>query len=80
MSHAMFYLATYFVYVLNTFIVFWYGHRLFKYRKETKTAFFAFFKRFYAFSPSFFGKNRCFSYKNKPKKPAENFRLSVISR
>lgn len=40
MSHAMFYLATYFVYVLNTFIVFWYGHRLFKYRKETKTAFF----------------------------------------
>lgn len=40
MSQTIFYLATYFVYVLNTFIVFWYGHRLFKYRKETKTAFF----------------------------------------
>lgn len=35
----MFYLATYFVYILNTFIVFWYGHRLFKYRKDSKTAF-----------------------------------------
>lgn len=39
MNQTMFYLATYFVYVLNTFIVFWYGHRLFKYKKDGKTAF-----------------------------------------
>lgn len=39
MNQILFNLATYFVYILNTFIVFWYGHRLFNFRKDSKISF-----------------------------------------
>ncbi len=39
MSQTAFYFATFLVYVLNSGIVFWYGQRLFKYKKDAKAAF-----------------------------------------
>ncbi len=37
MSQSLFSLITFFVYLLNTYIVFWYGTRLFDYRKNLKS-------------------------------------------
>ncbi len=38
MSQPVFCTAMFFVYILNTYIIFWYGHRLFDYRKNFKTS------------------------------------------
>lgn len=38
MNPTMFSLVTFLVYILNTFVVFWYGHRLFDYRKNFQTS------------------------------------------
>lgn len=39
MNDLVFAITTFFSYILSTYIIFWYGHRLFNYKKDLKTTF-----------------------------------------
>lgn len=38
MEQLLFYLITFLMYIFNTYIVFWYGHHMFDYKKDAKTS------------------------------------------